>query len=88
MEGAGWRLLQRLLMSWIIKASPVLKLFEPLREPEPFRVGDRVRILPWEGASVGIDYEDILRTGPEGTITESLTPFGNVRVQLGGGVGI
>ena len=45
-------------MSWIIKSSPVLKLFEPLREPQPLKVGDRVRFSPEGLESFGTFWDE------------------------------
>ena len=54
-------------MSWVIKAdAKVIRT-----EEDELKVGDKVRVLPWEGESLDMEYRSILQCGgPEAVITE------------------
>jgi len=58
-------------MSWIVRASPVIPALEEAfpDKPHEFTMGDKVRVLPWEGYLIGLTNGDVFNAGgPEGEI--------------------
>ena len=54
-------------MSWVIKADAKIIRTE---EDDELKVGDKVRVLPWEGESLDLEYQTVLLSaGPEAVIT-------------------
>ena len=44
-------------MSWVIKSA---RPFVPIWEEPNFKVGDKVRLLPWQGDAMNVDYNHVI----------------------------